>query len=96
MKQLTADNSILGTGAFSGISAKRAQTAVQRKRNEALHRASDMLKKDARCHGKSVTIEWQIENSKDRHVQADGIPIFLQTLTDLSGKFLKPFEDLKI
>ena len=93
---MTADNSNLGTGDFSGISAKRAQTAVQRKRNEALFRASDMFKKDARFNGKSVTIEWQIENSKDRRVQADGIPIFLQTLIDLSGKLMTPFEDLKM
>ena len=62
----------------------------------ALHRASDIFKKDARFHDKSVTIEWQIENSKDRRVQADGIQIFLQALTDLSGKFLKPFADLKM
>ena len=69
---------------------------MQRKRNEALHRAPDMLKKDVRCQGQSVTIEWQIEDSKDRVVKLGGIPIFLQISSDLSGKFSGVVQDLNM
>ena len=69
---------------------------MQRKRNDSLHRVCDLLKKDSRSQGKSVSIQWQIEESKDRGVQLDGVSIFLQKSTDLSGVFLSPFQDLTV
>ena len=76
------------------LSVARAKTAVQKKRNDALHRACDVLKKEDRSKNKSVTIEWQIDDSKDRSVSVDKVPIFLQKVTDLTGSFLSPFQDV--
>ena len=78
------------------LSVARAKTAVQKKRNDALHRASDVLKKDDRSMQKSVTITWKTEGTKDRAVLVDGIQVFLQKATDLSGSFLPPFQDVTL
>jgi hypothetical protein len=69
---------------------------MQRKRNDSLHRVCEIVNKDPRSQGKTVSIQWQIEESKIRGVQLDGISIFLQTTTDLSGSFLPPFQDLTV
>ena len=78
------------------LSVARAKTAVQKKRNDALHRASDVLKKDDRSKNKSVTITWKTEGTKDRAVLVDGVQVFLQKATDLSGSFLPPFQDVTL
>ena len=96
LKTLKEDNSILAKSEFQGITCDRAKTSMQRKCNDSLHRVCDLLKKDPRSQGKTVSIQWQIENSKNRGVQLDGVSIFLQTTTDLSGSFLAPFQDLHI
>jgi hypothetical protein len=94
LKKLQEDNSILKKPAHNMLSVARAKTAVQKKRNDALHRACDVLKKEDRSKNKSVTIEWQIDDSKDRSVSVDKVPIFLQRVTDLTGSFLSPFQDV--
>jgi len=96
LKQLKEDNSILTKSEFQGIKCDRAKTSMQRKRNDSLHRVCEIVKKDPRSQGKTVSIQWQIEESKNRGVQLDGISIFLQTTTDLSGSFLPPFQDLTV
>jgi hypothetical protein len=96
LKELKEDNSIASKSEFQGIKFDPAKTSMQRKRNDSLHRVCDLLKKDPRSQGKSVSIQWQIEESKDRGVQLDGVSIFLQKSTDLSGVFLSPFQDLVV
>ena len=95
LKKLPEGNSIL-KGDFGEIKVNRAKTAMQLKRNGALQRACDLIKKDRRAQGKSVTIEWKIENSKDRGVKMDGQTIFLQKVTELTGQFLAPFQDVTL
>ena len=94
LQKLQGANSIIKTQGFDNLTVARAKTALQKKRNDALHRARDVLSKDARCNSKSVTIEWQISNSKDRAVKVDGVPAFIQKVSDFSGEFLAPFNDV--
>ena len=96
LTKLQEDNSVLKKPALSMLSVARAKTAVQKKRNDALHRASDVLKKDDRSKNKSVTITWKTEGTKDRAVLVDGVQVFLQKATDLSGSFLPPFQDVTL
>ena len=51
------------------------------------------MKQDVTNKNKPVKIQWQIEDSKHRGVTVDGELAFLQCDSDLSGKFLAPFED---
>ena len=76
LKKLQEDNSVLKKPALSILFVVRAKTAVQKKRNDALHRACDVLKKDDRSKNKSVTITWQIEGTKDRAVLVDSVQVF--------------------
>ena len=96
LTKLQEDNSVFKKPALSMLSVARAKTAVQKKRNDALHRASDVLKKDDRSKNKSVTITWKTEGTKDRAVLVDGVQVFLQKATDLSGSFLPPFQDVTL
>ena len=71
------------------ITYNRAKTAIQLKRNACLMKACDLLKKDNRCKNKSVNIVWQKQDgTKDRAVEVDGIPIFNQSISDLTGAFV--------
>ena len=71
-----------------------AKTASQLKRNAALARACDLVKKDARANGKVVEIAWKKTGTKDRAVEMAGAQVFLQTSADLVGTFCSPFQDL--
>ena len=84
----------LEDGAGGQVTATRAKTAVQLKRNHCLQNVADKAKTDQRCNGKHVEIAWKIEGGKDRGVKVDGRLIFLQTPVDILGKFPAPFEDL--
>ena len=96
LKKLQGDNAVLKKPALSMLSVGRAKTAIQKKRNDALHRASDGLKKDDRSKKESITITWQIEGTKDRTVLVDGVQVFLQKVTDLTGSFLPPLQDVTL
>ena len=80
------------------LTIDRAKTASQLARNSALRRASDILKKDPRCTGKSVEIMWRMTDlkNKSREVQVEGVPVFQQGLDDPSGIFVGIFADLKV
>ena len=94
MQKLQGTTSTLKTQGFTNLTAARAKTALQKKRNDALHRARDVLMKDARCNNKFVTIEWQIPDSKDRAVKVDGVLTFIQKVSNFSGEFLALFTDV--
>ena len=72
-KKLTEDTSILkNAGLGDEVSCARAKTSLQLKRNSALQKACETLKKDSRCDNKSVEIAWKIDGSKDRGMKVDG------------------------
>ena len=78
----------------NNVSIKRAKIQWQLKRNASLKKASEILKKDPRAKDKEVTIEWQMEGTKDRAVKIGADVVFLQNKTDATGKFQKPFDSL--
>ena len=87
------------TGAV--LTAQRAKSAVQRKRNAALGQAFDLLKKHETAKGKTVELAWKIEDldAKDkglRGVRVNGSFVFRQELGDISGVFSAPFETLQV
>ena len=94
LKKLLEDKSKMDIGSSGELQVGRAKTSTQLKRNSSLTKASDLLKKDNRCQGKNVEICWKVEGSKERQVQVDGHVAFQQTLTDLAGRFLPPFENV--
>ena len=96
LKKLTEDNSIMATSELGTIGVKRAKTEFQRNRNNALYRAEQFIKSQSGSKGKSVKIVWQIEGTKDRGVECDGQMAFSQSASDLTGKFLSPFDDLDV
>jgi hypothetical protein len=57
LKQIWEDHSILKKPTNNMLSVVRAKTAAQKKRNDILHRACDVLKKESRSKNKSVAIE---------------------------------------
>ena len=78
----------------NNISIKRAKIQWQLKRNASLKKASEILKKDPRAKDKEVTIDWQMEGTKDRAVKVGADVVFLQNKADATGKFQKPFDSL--
>ena len=78
------------------VSVKRAKISWQLKRNAALKKAAELLKKDVRAKGKDVAIEWQIEGTKDRAVKVGNEVVFLQTKADAAGSFQKSFANLAL
>jgi len=96
LKKLTEDNSIMATSELGTIAVRRAKTEFQRNRNNALYRAEQHIKSQPGSKGKPVKIIWQIEGKKDRGVECDGQMAFLQSASDLTGKFLAPFEKLDV
>ena len=69
------------------VSVKRAKIFWQLKRNAALKKAAELLKKNVRAKGKDVAIQWQIECTKDRAVKAANEVVFLQTKADAAVSF---------
>jgi len=93
LKQLNEDNSKMVSAEVGPITVGRAKTSLQMNRNSGLYRVEKLLKEDPKNKGKSVAIIWQIESSKNRGVSIDGALAFVQCSSDISGKFLAPFED---
>ena len=71
---------------------------MQLKYNTALMTTCEILKKGLRCKNKKIEIWWMKENAKDkdRSVDVDGVPVFLQKRSDLSGSFDSQFQDVSI
>ena len=93
LKKLTEDNSKIVSADVGSITIGRAKTSLQMNRNSALYRVEKLLKQDPVNKEKSIKIIWQIEDSKNRGVSVDGNLAFVQCSSDLSGKFLAPFQD---
>ena len=74
------------------VSVKKAATEQAMQRNEALRRASDVLKADTRAHGRVVKIEWL----KDPGVTVDQVYAFQQNSNDLTCQFVRAFADLRL
>ena len=77
------------TGAVLKID--RAKTSQQLKRNGALQKASDLLKKDPKTKNKEVKIVWQITGQKTRAVAVEDENVLVQEITDMTGKFAAGF-----
>ena len=80
------------------LSCGRAKTSTQLKRNGALVKVCELLKKDPRCKNQKVEICWQKNDvkDKDRSVVIDEKPIFIQKKTDLIGSMDAQFQDISI
>ena len=80
------------------LSCARGKTSVQLKRNGALVRVCEALKKDARCKDKKAEINWKKEDAKDkdRSVDVDNLLVFLQKPTDLIGTLDTQFQDISV
>ena len=74
------------------VNVKKAATEQALERNATLRRASDLLKTDARAHGRVVKIEWL----KERGITVDKGHAFQQSSTDLTGQFVRAFADLRL
>ena len=86
------------TGAV--LTAQRAKSAVQRKRNAALGQAFDLLKKHEAAKGKTVELAWKIEGLEPKDKGLRGVKVcdtivFRQELGDMSGIFSAPFQTLQ-
>ena len=78
------------------VSVGRAKTEWQRKRNGALRKAEDVLKKDSRAQGQAVVLEFDLEKDKSRSVKVGGKVAFRQTSGEMTGMFLAPFSNLSL
>ena len=74
------------------VNVKKAATEHTLQRNAALRRASDLLKTDARAHGRVVNIEWL----KERGITVDKVYACQQSSTDFTGQFVGAFADLRL
>ena len=68
-----------------------AITAINQKRNWSLRKASELIKESSLSSGKNVEINW-----KERRVIVDSKEVFLQSNQDLGGRFLNPYDRLKL
>ena len=97
LKNITAAKSKLLDNFGKEIAFGRAKTAFQRKRNESLKKAAELLKKDSLCEESTMKIVWKAEDgSKIRFVNVGERPIFIQNVADVSGIFKTPFDHLSV
>lgn len=96
LKTVTIDNAEIPVEG-SSVKIKAAKTQIQKKRNYALIRASELiteLQKSTPGTKKTIQIEWKVVDTKDRHVTVDGVVGFCQNQNDSNGTFKAPFLDL--
>ena len=74
------------------VEIKPGMTDSATHRNEALRAAEEILKKDARCTGKQVKIEWR----ENRGITVDTVFAFDQAKGREVRKFVAPFDDLTV
>ena len=95
LKTVASDNAEI-TVDGSSVKVKPARTQIQKKRNYALIRASEIIKISGEGAGKNVKIEFKVPDSKERHVTVDGVVGFCQNQNDTIGFFRAPFLALSI
>jgi len=81
------------------VKVDRAKTSLQMKRNAALRRALDLIKKESVVRESSAVapeIEWKTEGNKNRSVKFAGRSVFLQKPGDQTGHFIAPFLHLNL
>ena len=80
------------------LSCGRAKTSTQLQRNVALVKICETLKKDPRYKNQKDEMCWQKNDAKgkDRSVDIDGKPIFIQKKTDLIGSMDAQFQDIPV
>lgn len=59
-----------------------------------MYKAIDLLKRDAGGKDKMVDPEWKHSEKGKRTVSVAGTVAFIQDKSDMSGRFLSPFEHL--
>ena len=98
LKKIGEDNAIMANANMGTIKIGRAKTNLQMNRNNMLYRVEDFFKKDSSTKSKSIKIIWQMEDrkNKDRGVEVDGMMAFVQSNSDLSGKFLAPYQETNL
>ena len=92
LKQAERNPAALKTGT-SELKVDRAKPQAQLQRNNALRKASDILKKSVETSSK-VEIVWKKEGSKDREIHVNGAAAFRQASDEAQGVFLQPFDHL--
>ena len=71
-----------------------AKTKRQLHRNACVHKACDMLKQDEKGKGQSVVVDWKNPEKGKRTVSVAGTVAFIQAKSDMSGRFVSPFDHL--
>ena len=71
-----------------------ARTQFQMARNWSIKKAHELIKAAPEASGKKIEIVWKITDSKNRHVTADDVAVFVQTFEDAQGTFIAPFSAL--
>lgn len=92
-KELMEKKHILNDDDGTPLRICRMKTEKQVHRNFALHKARELIDNKS---GKKSEIRWLIENSSERHVCLDDIPVFIQKKNDMTGAFVDNFKDLVI
>ena len=54
------------------------------------------MKKDPRAKDKKPDLIWKKEGTKDRAIEIDGVSVFVQKPSDLTGTFLAPYQNLVV
>ena len=81
-------------GSSGELQIGRAKISTQLKSNKCFTKAGDLPKEDSRSQGKIIGIRWQNEGAKEQQVQVGGQVACQQSLIDLCGRFLPPFENV--
>ena len=71
-----------------------AKTKKQLNRNFCVNKALELIKHDAFGKDKTVEADWKHAEKGKRTVTVNGQDVFLQTASDMSGRFLPPVEHL--
>ena len=98
LNKIGEDNAIMTNANMGTIKIGRAKTNLQMNRNNILYRVEDFCKKGVSMKSKTVKIIWRMDDSKnkDRGVEIDGVMPFMQSNSDLSGKFLAPYQETNL
>ena len=80
--------------AHTTLRLDKKKTKRQERRNGALHHAKELLEKHALNANATVTLNWKLDNTRNRNVTVNGTPAFTQLPTDETGTFTTPYHSL--
>lgn len=78
----------------TSLKVDKAKLQRQRTRNGLMYKAEELVKTHAKAAGKSVSIEWG-KSKTQRAVMVGDVIAFVQEPSDVCGKFVGEFSDLK-